>query len=164
MPMLQERKHPRCRLLTSIDVMCSTENAMLPICWPDNWAFPDMCWLDNWCNADKSDFTAVTFIKDELSNSCIQTKKQNKIQCMQNVVKRWKTEEKSMTTPQKNNNNIMFASWPENLKKRVYGSHCTVQMYLLRVLKQKPILPVGNLLHHFRGVRTSDNTDSTRIS
>jgi hypothetical protein len=49
--------------------MRSTENEMLPICWPDNWELPDMCWLDNWCSADRSDFTAAMFIKAELSNS-----------------------------------------------------------------------------------------------
>ena len=67
------------------------------------------------------------------------TMKQNTLYHISNVVKMIPTKkhEKKRRKTEKES-----PSWPENLKKREYGNHCTVPMYLLKVLKQKLILPV----------------------
>lgn len=61
------------RLFTRTDVMLSTQNATLPICWfkacPIPLGYPEMHWLDNWHRADISAFTAETCISAELSNN-----------------------------------------------------------------------------------------------
>ena len=47
--------------------MRCTENETLPIFWPD------INWLDDWHSAERSDFTAETFISAELSNNLLHT-------------------------------------------------------------------------------------------